>query len=64
MVKAQKDAKRAAEQQSTLDPHLEERPVKEHVIPYSDNLFREAAIEWLVSTDQVCSRSISAWHEN
>lgn len=38
--------------QSSLDPHLEERP-KETFIPYSDPLFREAAIEWLIATDQV-----------
>jgi hypothetical protein len=30
-----------------------EIPQKERVVPYSDNLFRDAAIEWLVSTDQV-----------
>jgi len=28
------------------------------MIPYSDNLFREAAIEWLIETDQVCLSSI------
>ncbi|PCH39211.1 hypothetical protein WOLCODRAFT_85170, partial [Wolfiporia cocos MD-104 SS10] len=41
--------------QSSLDSHLWERPpLKEHVMPYSDVLFREAAVEWLVVTDQVC----------
>jgi hypothetical protein len=39
--------------QQRLDPHLEEKPPRERVIPYTDDLFREAAIEWLVSTDQV-----------
>jgi hypothetical protein len=38
--------------QQRLDPHLEEKP-RERVIPYTDDLFREAAIQWLVSTDQV-----------
>ena len=38
-------------QQTVLDGHLEERPV---VIPYSDTLFQEAAIQWLIETDQVC----------
>ena len=30
-----------------------ELPRKERVIPYTDALFREAAIEWLVATEQV-----------
>jgi len=53
-VKARKDAKVAEDRskQSSLDPHLEERR-KETFVPYSDSLFREAAIEWLIATDQV-----------
>ena len=39
------------ESQQRLDPHLRER---EPVIPYLDTCFCEAAIEWLVATDQVC----------
>jgi hypothetical protein len=39
--------------QGRLDNHLQEMPRKERVIPYTDALFREAAIEWLVATDQV-----------
>ncbi|KAF8960961.1 hypothetical protein BDZ97DRAFT_1665051, partial [Flammula alnicola] len=50
LPKAQKAADR--EKQSSLDPHLEERQPRERTIPYSDALFREAAVEWLVSTDQ------------
>ncbi|KAJ7134096.1 hypothetical protein C8R46DRAFT_923455, partial [Mycena filopes] len=38
--------------QTTLDDHLTSIPTTERVIPYSDAAFREAAIEWLVSTDQ------------
>lgn len=45
---ASKDAK-----QTQLDPHLQERVPKTRVIPYSDELFRQVAIEWLVATDQV-----------
>ena len=41
------------ETQRRLDPHLKEMPKKEIVIPYTDELFCEVAIEWLVSTDQV-----------
>lgn len=47
------EAKAEAEAQSTLDSHLRERPIKEHVVPYTDASFRQAAIEWLVSTDKV-----------
>ena len=36
-----------------LDLHLQERPVKEKVLPYSDKFFRKTAIKWLVLTDQV-----------
>jgi len=39
--------------QQTLDADLTERKLSEHVIPYSHKLFRSAAIEWLVATDQV-----------
>lgn len=44
----------ASENQGSLDPHLKERPQKERVVLYSDDMFHDAAIEWLVSTDQVC----------
>ena len=51
-------AKKAAEDahkttQDTLDGHLRDLP-PERVIPYSDKVFREAAVEWLIVTDQVC----------
>lgn len=49
--KCHQDAK--ANSQSCLDPHLVEKPHKERVIPYTDKIFHEAAVEWLVSTDQV-----------
>jgi len=42
-----------ADTQQCLDPHLEEKLPKERFIQYTDDLFHEAAIEWLVSTDQV-----------
>jgi hypothetical protein len=58
-----RDTKRRREQaeasnQTRLDSHLKERPVREMMIPYSDQSFREAAIEWLVATDQVRVGSI------
>lgn len=37
----------------TLDRDLREKKVKEQVVPYSDKNFRQAAIQWLVSSDQV-----------
>jgi len=48
--------KAKADAQMTLDPHLKEMPAKKRVVPYSDALFRQVAIEWLISTDQVCDK--------
>lgn len=36
----------------TLDRDLREKKLKERVVPYTDKAFRQAAIEWLVATDQ------------
>ncbi|KAF9231051.1 hypothetical protein BU15DRAFT_49006 [Melanogaster broomeanus] len=49
-----KDAKQRKEgasshNQPRLDSHLQP---KERVIPYSDKMFRDAAIQWLIDTDQ------------
>jgi len=51
--KRRNDATARSEAQMRLDPHLREKPQKEKVIAYNDEMFRDAAIEWLVSTDQV-----------
>jgi hypothetical protein len=53
-----KSAKEAADTkltQSTMDNHLEKSKSeeKEKLAPYSDKLLHEAAIEWLIETDQV-----------
>jgi hypothetical protein len=46
--------KEAAEEVTrTLDHDLVEKKMTERIVPYSDKLFRQAAIEWLVATDQV-----------
>ncbi|KAG6881290.1 hypothetical protein C0993_002064 [Termitomyces sp. T159_Od127] len=37
----------------TLDQDLREKKLNKHVIKYTDKVFRKAAIEWLVATDQV-----------
>jgi hypothetical protein len=39
----------------TLDRDLREKKLTERVVPYSDKTFHQAAIEWLVASDQVCS---------
>ena len=43
----------AAVQQTRLDSHLQPVVAKPKPTPYSDQLFHEAAIQWLVNTDQV-----------
>jgi len=47
------EAAASANSQSRLDVHLREQKLEERIIPYSDSLFQEAAIEWLIETDQV-----------
>ncbi|KAG2037402.1 hypothetical protein BDR03DRAFT_813976, partial [Suillus americanus] len=51
-----KDRKTAAAitnaEQGNLDGHLHDIQPTEWVLPYSNKLFREAAIEWLASTNQ------------
>ncbi|KAF8179097.1 hypothetical protein K438DRAFT_1604216, partial [Mycena galopus ATCC 62051] len=47
-----KETSDAPDSQPTLDNHLRDIPPKERVIPYSHESFRQAAIEWLVATDQ------------
>ena len=42
------------ETQTQIDAHLKEMPKKERVIQYSHQVFRRAAIEWLIATGQVC----------
>ncbi|KAJ7325907.1 hypothetical protein DFH08DRAFT_632965, partial [Mycena albidolilacea] len=47
---AEVEAAKAELHQQTLDPHLRDKP--ERVVPYSDNAFRDAALEWVIATDQ------------
>ena len=42
-------------EQGTLDDHVQEVAPTERVVPYSHKLFREAAVEWLITTNQVSS---------
>ena len=39
--------------QQTLDGHLKEKPPAMRTVKYSDEVFRQAAIEWLIASDQV-----------
>ncbi len=49
-----KKHKKAAEQATqTLDKDLVENKQSAHVIPYSDQAFCQASIEWLIATDQI-----------
>lgn len=45
--------KKADQAQRSLDADLVERKLAK-VLPYTDQLFKTAAIQWLVATDQVC----------
>ncbi|KAF9226058.1 hypothetical protein BS17DRAFT_697772, partial [Gyrodon lividus] len=53
-VKARKTAATAKNmRQGTLDDHVWEIGPGEHILPYTDKLFCEAAVEWLITTNQV-----------
>jgi hypothetical protein len=41
-------------QQTQVNDHFEKIQPENKPEPYSDDLFKEAAIQWLVETDQVC----------
>ncbi|KAG2338578.1 hypothetical protein BDR05DRAFT_849379, partial [Suillus weaverae] len=49
-VKAEKE--KAAQAQQNISVHMTERKLSERVVPYSDKLFKKAAVEWLVATDR------------
>ena len=40
-------------QQGRVDEHFETLKPGDKPIPYSDTSFREAALQWLIQTDQV-----------
>jgi hypothetical protein len=44
-----------AAQQGRVDEHFEIIKPSDKPIPYSDSIFRDVAIQWLIQTDQVCS---------
>jgi len=55
-VKEKADSEK--QEQSTITDHFGKAGLKEVVIPYSDDDFKQAAMEWLVATDQVCNHFI------
>ncbi|KAE9402350.1 hypothetical protein BT96DRAFT_816734, partial [Gymnopus androsaceus JB14] len=55
-IKIRKNAvEAAAASQTVIDDHAVPLPRKEWVLPYLDELFQQAAIEWLIETDQPIS---------
>jgi hypothetical protein len=42
------EKKKVAQAQQTIDVHMMEYKLLEYVIPYSHQLFRKAAIQWLI----------------
>lgn len=53
-VRARKEAAAAAvASQTTIEDHATLTPPRARVSPYSDEIFEQAAIEWLIETDQV-----------
>ncbi|KAH0837807.1 hypothetical protein J3R83DRAFT_6008 [Lanmaoa asiatica] len=53
--KERKDRALSTQKQCQLDPHLHPVAAKEIIPPYSDELFRDTAIQWLINTDQPLS---------
>jgi len=51
--KARRDAAAEKLKQSQVDDHFTVIPEEEKPTPYTDELFKEAAIQWLIETDQV-----------
>ncbi|KAJ7465506.1 hypothetical protein FB451DRAFT_1041499 [Mycena latifolia] len=60
-VKARNAAEDAAKalHQETLEPHLRDKPARAE--PYTDQLWLDAALEWLIATDQV-KLHVSSFH--
>jgi len=51
--KARRDAAAEKLKQSQVDDHFTVIPEEEKPTPYTDELFKEVAIQWLIETDQV-----------
>ena len=51
--KARRDAAAEKLKQLQVDDHFMVIPEEEKPMPYTDEVFKEAAIQWLIETDQV-----------
>ena len=45
--------KQEESKQGQIEAHLFKKQATETVVPYSDELFQAAAVQWLVGTEQV-----------
>jgi hypothetical protein len=54
-AKARREAISNAMEQSQLDDHFQRVNPEDKPVPYSDGIFKDAAIQWLIETDQVIS---------
>jgi hypothetical protein len=52
-AKERKAAEHIALQQTQVNDHFSKTQPEDKPPPYTDELFKEAAIEWLIQTDQV-----------
>ncbi|KAF8800351.1 hypothetical protein BYT27DRAFT_7038647, partial [Phlegmacium glaucopus] len=50
--KARRDAEREHLSQTLVEDHYTVQKPEDKPVPYSNELFKEAAIQWLVETDQ------------
>ena len=61
-TKARREDIKVKLQQSQVNEHFPSIPPEEQPKPYTDELFQEAAVQWLIETDQVYS--IISFHIN
>lgn len=54
-AKARKSDLQQKLQQTQVNDHFDEVKPEDKPEPYSDEIFKEAMIQWLVETDQVCT---------
>ena len=43
-----------AKEQTQVDEHFHHVKPEDKPVPYSDQSFKDAAVQWLIETDQVC----------
>lgn len=60
-TKSRKDEIKEKLQQTQVNDHFKKAPPENKPEPYSDELFEQAAIQWLVETDQVCVALFCRW---